>query len=695
MTARMIAQFIALSTLCLGTPASVRAGQAEQTLFDFGPGFQPGVVQESDAKVAVTANGTLSIRTGHETPWPGVTLKASDGKWDLSIYETIAMEVRNPTNLEITVFCRVDNPGADGAEHCVTDSIRLSPNAAGTLTVRIFPVPWKLNAPLELVGMRAAPTYSGKLDTSNVTQLVLFLNHPKEDRAFEIDNIRAGGHIEALDASTFLPFIDEFGQYSRRDWPGKTHSTEELIAHGRAEAQDLSARPGPEDRDQYGGWAAGPQLEATGFFRVQKHRGKWWLVDPQGRLFWSHGIDCVGSGNATPISDREDYFRSLPGPDDPLAEFYGSGSWAPHGYYKDHSPYRTYDFSRANLRRKYGPGFERTFADVTHQRLKSWGMNTIANWSDQRIYLMRKTPYVGTISFESKPLEGSEGYWGKFCDVFDPDFRQKLRERLERERDRTAGDPWCLGYFVHNELAWGTDVSLAVAALVSPAGQAAKKVFVTDLKAKYETIEKLNAAWDTSYLSWEALLQSQEKPNEAKARADLETFYTRTAETYFHTIKEELEKVAPHQLYMGCRFAWVNDLAARAAAKSCDIVSYNRYTYSVEDVQLPDDIDLPLIIGEFHFGALDRGMFHTGLRSTNSQQDRADAYAHYVRGALRNPFIVGTHWFQYKDQATTGRGDGENYQIGFIDVCDKPYRETIEASRAVGYAMYPLRLEDR
>ena len=44
---------------------------------------------------------------------------------------------------------------------------------------------------------------------------------------------------------------------------------------------------------------------------------------------------------------------------------------------------------------------------------------------------------------------------------------------------------------------------------------------------------------------------------------------------------------------------------------------------------------------------------------------------------LGNPLIVGTHWFQYGDQATTGRGDGENYQIGFVDVCDTPYAETI------------------
>jgi hypothetical protein len=187
-------------------------------------------------------------------------------------------------------------------------------------------------------------------------------------------------------------------------------------------------------------------------------------------------------------------------------------------------------------------------------------------------------------------------------------------------------------------------------------------------------------------------LQSTQAPDKEKAWADLTAFYTKTAETYFGVIREELSKYAPNQLYMGCRFAWVNDRAARAAAKFCDIVGYNRYTYSVAEQRLPDGIDKPIIIGEFHFGALDRGMFHTGLRKTADQNDRADKYKSYVQGALRNPYIVGTHWFQYKDQATTGRGDGENYQIGLIDICDKPYPEIIKAVREVGYNLYEYRL---
>ncbi len=36
----------------------------------------------------------------------------------------------------------------------------------------------------------------------------------------------------------------------------------------------------------------------------------------------------------------------------------------------------------------------------------------------------------------------------------------------------------------------------------------------------------------------------------------------------------------------------------------------------------------------------------------------------------------------------------ENYQIGFVDIADTPYAETVSASRTVAETMYALRLGD-
>ena len=73
------------------------------------------------------------------------------------------------------------------------------------------------------------------------------------------------------------------------------------------------------------------------------------------------------------------------------------------------------------------------------------------------------------------------------------------------------------------------------------------------------------------------------------------------------------------------------------------------------------------------------------------QNERAAVYRQYVRSALENPIIIGVHWHQYSDQATSGRFDGENMQVGWTDVCDTPYWETVAAIREIGYPMYEIR----
>jgi len=542
--------------------------------------------------------------------------------------------------------------------------------------------------------MRGAPAFNEPIDPAKVTQVLVFLNNPKSDHTFEVLDIRAVGQVQTLDSDTFIPFIDRYGQFKHAAWPGKIQSDADFQTRRDEEEKDLKAHPGSEAWDKWGGWAKGPQLKATGFFRVEKKGDTWWLVDPDGRLFWSHGVDCVCAWNATtPVTDRESYFAELPQAGSPFERFYGTANWAPHGFYKGKPSYRTFNFTAANLQRKYGEESSRVFADLSHRRLRSWGMNTIANWSDASIFEMRRTPYTQTVSIHQAPsLEGSEGYWGKFYDVFDPAFREGVRRGMEGHRGKSAGDPWCLGYFVDNELSWGgQELDLAKWTVASPAGQKAKQAFLDDLKAKYGTVDKLDAAWGTSHASWEAWLESRAVPESDGAKGDLGDFSTRMAETYFQVCREEVKRVAPDNLYLGCRFAEHNDRAVRAAAKSCDVVSFNFYTENVVQEKLPEGVDKPMLVGEFHFGALDRGMFHTGLRGAANQEERAWKYKNYVEGALRHPNIVGTHWFQYGDQATTGRGDGENYQIGFLDVCDTPYPEIVQASREVGEELYSLR----
>ncbi len=689
--------------VCLVPVLVLPALLSGQTLLNFEGAFDPGTVERVDATVRITnsASGScLRVVTGHSNTWPGVTLKAPAGHWDLSEYAYVALDVRNPGDAEVTVNCRVDNPGADGREHCVTGSTTIPPGRSRVMRVDLpRHGPGTLGG--KLFGMRGYPVSSsvpGAIIPSNVVQLVVFVNKPAADHTIEIDNIRGEGAYvpptaSISDADPFFPFIDALGQYQHKDWPGKVRSLPDLQKAREREAAELAKSSGPEGWNRYGGWDAGPRLQATGFFRTEKYRGKWWLVDPQGRLFFSHGIDCVLMLDSTPIDERDAWFEDFPGAKPEFGSFVTPAAYALKGHYAGKSP-RSFCFAGANLRRKYGPDWRKSCPAVVHQRLRSWGLNTIGMWSDEATRLLRKTPYVDAVgSAHSKMIEGSEGYWSKFPDVFDPAFKAGVRQSMAGMAGRSAEDPWCIGYFADNEMSWGDELSLAVAALLSPPEQAAKKVFVADLKAKYEEIGKLNAAWGARYESWDDLLAKREQPSLVKAKDDLAAFYTRLAEEYFRIVKEAIKAVAPHQLYLGCRFAWANARAAAAAAKYCDVVSYNLYQRGVAGYQFSGGADVPLIIGEFHFGALDRGMFHTGLAPTASQSARAEAYRNYVEEVARHPSFVGCHWFQYQDEPTTGRVyDEENYQIGFVDVADTPYRETIDAARTIAGKLYSLRL---
>ena len=90
----------------------------------------------------------------------------------------------------------------------------------------------------------------------------------------------------------------------------------------------------------------------------------------------------------------------------------------------------------------------------------------------------------------------------------------------------------------------------------------------------------------------------------------------------------------------------------------------------------------PALIGEFHFGSSDRGLFWEGLVGAGRESERGPSYARYLRAVADNPDFVGAHWFQYIDEPLTGRTlDGENAHIGFVTVADLPYADFAVAAR--------------
>lgn len=500
----------------------------------------------------------------------------------------------------------------------------------------------------------------------------------------------------------FLPCIDQYGQFRHRDWPGKTKSNDDLKSAAIAEAKDLAEHPGPSDWTRYGGFAKGPQLAASGRFRTHKdENGKWWLVDPDGFLFWSFGpvrvsassgMTPMNGDNTTPrvgvpMKPRDVLFADLPPAPDaanavPLSKFWTTHDDLLWPFFLARGQTRIYDFSSANLYRKYGDDYERIFSDLVHRRLRSWGANTIANSSDLSICLMDRTPYAERVECQSRPISGSNGNWWKFRDPWDASFVEGVTAAM-KAHDREAHDRWCIGFFIDNEINWGTNVDLAMWILQSDADQPAKLAFWDWLLGKHGSLASLNASWKTSYADRDDFLTSRVLPG-VEAKDDLYNFSIVVTERYFSETRKAVKAFDPDLLYLGCRFAgWARDEVVSACAKYVDVVSYNIYRGDIGTWRLPCKLDAPVMVGEFHFGATDRGPFGTGVCQATNQVDRAEKMKTYVEKALRNPQIVGVHWHQFSDQATSGRFDGEYLQVGWTDICDKPYPEMIETLRSI------------
>ena len=113
------------------------------------------------------------------------------------------------------------------------------------------------------------------------------------------------------------------------------------------------------------------------------------------------------------------------------------------------------------------------------------------------------------------------------------------------------------------------------------------------------------------------------RPGPTEFKADLAAFVKELARTYFKTVRDGLKAADPDHLYLGCRFAWRTEEAVAAAAEFCDVVSFNIYDRRVDPKKWAflTDLGRPVIIGEFHAGALDRGMFHPGLVSAATSKN--------------------------------------------------------------------------
>ncbi|WP_440974142.1 beta-galactosidase [Pseudomonas koreensis] len=714
------------------------APAGQQTLFNFvRPADVVKVVTENtdlpQANAEQTAEGEVLRRvTFNPVARPTLRLTPHTGAWDWSQSGMMSLRLQSAMNWAVTVYVQIQSNNGQ----TLTSRVDLPAGPAQTLLV-----PLVATSPLSQ-GMKAGPpmpmtvdgqrillaSSSGELDRSQVVSVSLWMDQPKAAQSLLLERFGVQDG-EAVTRAVYGNLVDAYGQSTRSKWPEKISSDEQLKSAAAKEEQQLKTWLAEREKsslDKFGGWSKGPAFKASGFFRTEKRDGRWYLVTPEGHPFYSLGVNTVSPEvNQTYVAGREWMFESLPKPDEPLASHFGegdnrggNGADQGRGYNAGH----WYDFYAANLQRLYGEPCaaqaktaaaaeptsaapckatvdEQKWATHTLDRLQAWGFNTVGNWSADSLSDAARVPYTLPLSIVGDYASISTGndWWGGMPDPFDPRFAMATERAVAIAARDHRDDPWLIGYYADNELAWagpGDDpksrYALAYGTLKLTTDVPAKRAFLKQLRDKYRNQEGLSKAWGIELPAWELMedpgfVPPVPNPEHPEIENDFKYFQKVFADTYFKTISDSLKWHAPNQLLLGGRFATSTPEAVASCAQYCDVLSFNMYTLKPQDgydFAALRALDKPVLITEFNFGSSDRGPFWGGVTQLAREEDRGPAYANFLKQALSEPSIVGVHWFQYLDQPVTGRLlDGENGHFGLVGVTDLPYQGFVEAVR--------------
>ena len=465
--------------------------------------------------------------------------------------------------------------------------------------------------------------------------------------------------------------LDRLGQSAVRNWPGKTRDEEELRnrLRRRMAETDSGANRVPAGWSRWGGWAA-KTWDATGFFRTHHDGRRWWLVDPDGHPFWSAGCDCVRADIWACVAGIEPALEWDPAADPDFAEAARTPGCLDGR-----------NFLAANLIRAFGAeGWREAWRRLGIDELRPLRFNTIGNWSDWEFLRGQRLPYVRPMA---RPPAITDRVYRDFPDVFSPDFEREA-SAFARPLETSAGDPAMIGYFLMNEPDWGFgSLTPAEGMLRTGSDCECRRELARRLGGKYGGDEGLARAWGPGARLEAVASGPWRSPLTEAARADLEAFSTVMVERLFAGLSAACRGAAPEHLNLGMRFYKSPPEWALRGMKGFDVFSINCYRPmppADEIERLAAAAGAPVIIGEWHFGALDVGLPASGIGRVRTQADRGRAYRSYVEHAAATPGLVGAHWFTLYDQSALGRPDGENYNIGFLDVCSRPYPELASAA---------------
>jgi hypothetical protein len=256
-------------------------------------------------------------------------------------------------------------------------------------------------------------------------------------------------------------------------------------------------------------------------------------------------------------------------------------------------------------------------------------------------------PYL---SFFRVPRDVGPSFLG-LPDVYSEEFVQAVDEAAATQMAPRKEDPYLLGYFVGNEPPWPERESELVDLILDGPTSATQQT-LQDFLAEGDTPERREEFIRDAFIK------------------------------YLQIVNEACRKHDPNHLNLGMRFGGQPPDYLLKMGELFDVCSLNPYEYSpLEHLDRAYELNQrPVIFGEFQFGVPGDGLGGSLVQTAN-QEERGVAYRYYLEDAASHPAFVGAAWFIGVDEPVTGRMDGENYNIGFVDVTDRPYPHMVEAAK--------------
>jgi len=393
--------------------------------------------------------------------------------------------------------------------------------------------------------------------------------------------------------------------------------------------------------------------KATGFFHVERIDGLDWVVDPAGRGMVLCGVDwCWAKGM---YSEK--------------------AGCAPYGRF---------------VRENY-PDVD-AWAEETAGRLRSWGFNFLAVGTSPELEYRSMAHANGSeaLYFSNHFCRGGDpDLWiaksrnapgTQFPNVFHPRFAETCEELARKRCAPHKDDPWLVGYFIDNELAWrgndGSDTGLFNLVAALPPEHSARKALE----------------------GWLAARNAQKPVDDALKRE----FVALVAERYFSAMCSAIRKADPNHMILGCRFAGLGHPREilLACGRHCDVVSLNVYPWADpdngtvfawrDDPPLADSLRAfhektggkPVLLTEWSFPALDSGLpctYGAGQRF-RTQDERAAASEMFLKTVLALPFVIGHDFFMWQDDPPLGFNDDfrENSNYGLVNLRNEPYGKLVD-----------------